>query len=324
MDEKYNMNNAVPDAGAAAGPQAGAESRVPPNPAPEPPKKIRRVGTFTLGLVLVAAGVLLLLNSFVPGFDLRWALRLAPVVLIGLGIEVLIYSARPDVKLKYDGVSIFLCIVLLCGAGCAAVAGRVWEYYDPAVTLAEEQLRADCEARTTELLAAQPGLRDKIADISANVELHYIRDSQDGAVPQAGDTLNLYVTVWPEACATREEFAALARAVMDACAADGQPYTTYRFDTLQRDVYDGMVTYELYVNGDWQRTAGADALARNVQETYWYNDSGFTSYDDMHNYQQEMLRQDLVDEYYEKFGESPSAEWLDEQLAKVSTPESAA
>ena len=217
-----------------------------------------------------------------------------------------------------------LVLVLLCGAGCAAVAGRVWEYYDPAVTLAEEQLRADCEARTTELLAAQPGLRDKIADISANVELHYIRDSQDGAVPQAGDTLNLYVTVWPEACATREEFAALARAVMDACAADGQPYTTYRFDTLQRDVYDGMVTYELYVNGDWQRTADADALARSVQETYWYNGNGFTSYDDMHNYQQEMLRQNLVDEYYEKFGESPSAEWLDEQLAEISTPESAA
>ena len=85
-----------------------------------------------------------------------------------------------------------------------------------------------------------------------------------------------------------------------------------------------MVTYELYVGGDWRRAADAGALARSVQETYWYNGDGFTSYGDMHNYQQEMLRQNLVDEYYEKFGESPSAEWLDEQLAKTATPESAA
>ena len=53
---------------------------------------------------------------------MRWALRLAPVVFIGLGIEVLIYAARPDVKLKYDGVSIFLCIDLVC---CARAAGAI-------------------------------------------------------------------------------------------------------------------------------------------------------------------------------------------------------
>ena len=329
MDEKYNMNDTAPGPQPGAGESATrAQTCAPPDPMPplreEPPKKVRRAGTFTLGLVLVAAGVLLVLSSVLPSFDMRWALRLAPVVFIGLGIEVLIYAARPDVKLKYDGVSIFLCIVLVCGAGCGAIVGRALDYYDPAVSQAEEQLRADCEAKTTELLTAQPDLQQKIADISANIELHYRSGGAQDIEPQAGDYLNLYVTIWPEACATREDFAALARQIMDACAAAGLPYTTYRFDTLQQGITDGMVTYELYVGGDWRRAADAGALARSVQETYWYNGDGFTNYGDMHNYQQEMLRQNLVDEYYEKFGESPSAEWLDEQLAKTATSESAA
>ena len=183
---------------------------------------------------------------------------------------MLIYAARPDVKLKYDGVSIFLCIVLVCGAGCGAIVGRALEYYDPAVSQAEEQLRADCEAKTTELLTAQPDLQQKIADISANIELHYRSGGAQDIEPQAGDYLNLYVTIWPEACATREDFAALARQIMDACAGAGLPYTTYRFDTLQQGITDGMVTYELYVGGDWRRAADAGALARSVQETYWY------------------------------------------------------
>ena len=148
MDEKYNMNDTAPGPQPGAGESATrAQTCAPPDPMPplreEPPKKVRRAGTFTLGLVLVAAGVLLVLSSFLPSFDMRWALRLAPVVFIGLGIEVLIYAARPDVKLKYDGVSIFLCIVLVCGAGCGAIVGRALEYYDPAVSQAEEQLRAD-------------------------------------------------------------------------------------------------------------------------------------------------------------------------------------
>ena len=66
------------------------------------PKKVRRVGSIAFALVLIAAGVLLMVYQFVPQFDLLKILKFSPVILIALGIEMLVYSARPDVKVKFD------------------------------------------------------------------------------------------------------------------------------------------------------------------------------------------------------------------------------
>lgn len=82
---------------------------------------VRRVGTFTVGVTLVAAGVLMLLALCFPELDLRWALRLTPLPLIGLGVETLLY-ARGGEKLRYDWVGMLLSC-LLVGAAltmCAA------------------------------------------------------------------------------------------------------------------------------------------------------------------------------------------------------------
>ena len=59
------------------------------------PKKVRRVGSIAFALVLIAAGVLLIVYQFVPQFDLLKILKFSPVILIALGIEMLVYSARP-------------------------------------------------------------------------------------------------------------------------------------------------------------------------------------------------------------------------------------
>ena len=55
----------------------------------EQPPKPRRVGTLTLGFVLVTAGVLMLVSMFYPKADLTWALKGSPVILIALGAETL-------------------------------------------------------------------------------------------------------------------------------------------------------------------------------------------------------------------------------------------
>ena len=69
------------------------------------PKKVRRVGSIAFALVLIAAGVLLMVYQLVPGFNLLKILKFSPVLLIVLGVEMLYYSARPDVKVKFDSVS---------------------------------------------------------------------------------------------------------------------------------------------------------------------------------------------------------------------------
>ena len=76
---------------------------------------IRRVGTFTVGVTLVATGVLMLLALCFPELDLRWALRLTPLPLIGLGVETLLY-ARGGERLRYDWVGMLLSCLLVGAA----------------------------------------------------------------------------------------------------------------------------------------------------------------------------------------------------------------
>ncbi len=75
----------------------------------------RRVGTFTLGAVLVAAGCGMLASLLWPAFELGWLLNASPLILIALGVETLL-SARGGGKVKYDWLGMLLCF-LLVGAG---------------------------------------------------------------------------------------------------------------------------------------------------------------------------------------------------------------
>ena len=95
------------------------------------PERQRRVGTFTLGFVLVISGGLMLVSMFWPQLDLAWALKCSPLILVGLGVETLL-AARGGGKVKYDWVGMVLCFVLVCAALCLyAIAWWMmygWEY----------------------------------------------------------------------------------------------------------------------------------------------------------------------------------------------------
>lgn len=95
----------------------------------------RRVGTLTMGITLVAAGVCMLVSMFVPALDLTVVLQASPVILISLGMETLL-SARRSGKVKYDWVGMLLCFLLVCTALCLyAVAYTLvlypdwWQYW---------------------------------------------------------------------------------------------------------------------------------------------------------------------------------------------------
>lgn len=85
----------------------------------------RRVGTFTLGVVLVAAGCGMLGSLVWPALDIGWLLKASPAILIALGVEVLL-AARGGGKVKYDWLGMLLCF-LLVGAGLALYAAA-WAY----------------------------------------------------------------------------------------------------------------------------------------------------------------------------------------------------
>lgn len=88
--------------------------------------RIRRVGSVTFGIVLIITGVIFLAQQFVPNLDYRIVFRFWPVVLIGLGIEVLLGSRQKTIeildeegkiveqnKVVYDVPAILLTIVLI-------------------------------------------------------------------------------------------------------------------------------------------------------------------------------------------------------------------
>ena len=77
----------------------------------------RRVGTFTLGIVLVTAGAGMLAAMFWPRFHPEWLLKASPCILILLGLETL-FSARGGGRVKYDWLGMFLCFILTGAALC--------------------------------------------------------------------------------------------------------------------------------------------------------------------------------------------------------------
>lgn len=77
----------------------------------------RRVGTFTLGVVLVICGIWMMATMFYPRLDLAWVLKGSPLILISLGVETLL-SARSGGKVKYDWLGMILCFILVCAALC--------------------------------------------------------------------------------------------------------------------------------------------------------------------------------------------------------------
>lgn len=75
--------------------------------------KTHRVGTITLGGLLVTFGVLFLLRIFLIDISYEIIFRLWPVIFIFLGIEILIANFKQKgEQLIYDKTAFFLIIIL--------------------------------------------------------------------------------------------------------------------------------------------------------------------------------------------------------------------
>lgn len=85
----------------------------------------RRVGTFTLGVVLVAAGCGMLASLLWPQVEIGWLLKASPLILVALGAETLL-SARGGGRVRYDWLGMLLCF-LLVGAAMVFYAAA-WAY----------------------------------------------------------------------------------------------------------------------------------------------------------------------------------------------------
>ena len=203
------------------------------------PKKVRRVGSIAFALVLIAAGVLLIVYQFVPQFDLLKILKFSPVILIALGIEMLVYSARPDVKVKFDWLAMLGTAFTLCIVGTAALLPLAISEWNPARDYARNRIESQKADAMYSALTADPALKAKLN--SLNVEVHFFHEADGDYTLQSGDDCILYAALQGP-YADAETFAADCMAVMQRAADDGLGFTCYHFNA-DEDTDDGISYY---------------------------------------------------------------------------------
>lgn len=91
--------------------------------------KTHRVGTITLGVMLITFGSLFLLRIFLPYLSYSMIFKLWPVIFIVLGFELLIANFRQkEGKLIYDKTAVALTVVLTFFAMGMSVADYIMEH----------------------------------------------------------------------------------------------------------------------------------------------------------------------------------------------------
>ena len=288
------------------------------------PKRVRRVGSVAFALVLILAGVLLMVYQLVPGFNLLKILKFSPVILIVLGVEMLYYSARPDVKVKFDWLAMLGTAFTLCVVGTAALLPLAISEWDPASDYARNRIESQKADAMYSALTADPALKAKLN--SLNVEVRFFHEADGDYTLQSGDDCILYAALQGP-YADAETFAADCMAVMQRAADGGLGFTCYHFNA-DEDTDDG-ISYYLDCVASYPAGLTAAQVAQRVQVSYHYDGSSYSSQADRN----EAIRQDLRDEIGEEYadahdGEYPTQEYLDEELARrlagqIATPESA-
>lgn len=76
-------------------------------------KKIKKVGRLTFGITLIIVGIVILLQLILKFDVIKYVAMSWPVILIILGIEVIYYSRKNDVNIKYDVAGIILTFFVL-------------------------------------------------------------------------------------------------------------------------------------------------------------------------------------------------------------------
>lgn len=84
-------------------------------------KKIRKIGRLTFGVTLVLLGILVMLATFLPIDVLRFGFAFGPIIFISIGFEIIYYSRKDDINIKYDVIGIILTFIMILIAGLFSI-----------------------------------------------------------------------------------------------------------------------------------------------------------------------------------------------------------
>ena len=291
------------------------------------PKKTRRVGTLAFALVLILAGVLLMLYQIVPAFNLLQIVKFSPAILIVLGIEMLVYSAKPDVLVKFDWLAMLGTAFTLCVVGAAALLPLAVSEWGPARSSAISRIETEKVDALYSALTADPELKAKTGYCGVNVWFNH--GAGGSYTLQSGDDCVLNATLTGP-YADAESFAADCIGIMQLAADKDLGFTSYHFSSGE-DTDDG-ISYYLDCVASYPAGLTAAQVARRVTESYHYDGFSFSSEADRDEYIKTRLRDDIAEEYANAHDDVyPDDDYVDAEVERrfneqfgIATPESAA
>ena len=291
------------------------------------PKKTRRVGTLAFALVLILAGVLLMVYQLVPRFNLLQIVKFSPIILVVLGIEMLVYSAKPDVLVKFDWLAMLGTAFTLCVVGAAALLPLAISEWGPARSSAISRIETEKVDALYSALTADPELKAKTGYCGVNVWFNH--GAGGSYTLQSGDDCVLNTTLTGP-YADAESFAADCIGIMQLAADKDLGFTSYHFSSGE-DTDDG-ISYYLDCVASYPEGLTAAQVARRVTESYHYDGSSFSSEADRDEYIKTRLRDDIAEEYANAHDDVyPDDDYVDAEVERrfneqfgIATPESAA
>lgn len=280
------------------------------------PKKVRRVGTMAFALLLIAGGALLLAQQFMPKANLLAVLKFSPAILIVLGIEVLIYSAKPDVKLKFNWLGIVGCAFVLVVVGTASLMPLAWRWLGGADRNAENRIEQQVVDSMYQQLSADPELKAKITSMYASACFNHTDMENVDYTLEPGDTLILHLSFRQDSASNELEFAANCAGVVQAAQDAGWNFTTMSFST-EEDIGGVYDTYRAEFSEAFAEGLTVEQLASRVQKGYYYNYDSYDSKEARDNAIKADLREQIDERYADEHnGVYPDADYLNQETER--------
>lgn len=231
---------------------------------PEQNGPIRRVGSFTLGACLIAAGIFFLFYYFVPNFDWMLILKIAPALaVILLGIEVLYFASKPE-RWKYDFLSVFFCLILILGCFALMFVPTLMAEYSPEQTLRRNEL---FDAYRTEVYEdfKQEATNIQIRNMYGGLNNYYSKADTLEELAKENGKQDIYLRIeLEEAYPTAESFAADCRTLMNIVQKQTiQPYeVTFESNMGSQRWY---IDLQDTIQQDWTEVQMVEQIRKNQQ-----------------------------------------------------------
>jgi len=179
----------------------------------------RRVGTITLGLALIAVGIVALMFMFFPNLDYITIAKLTPIIFVFLGFEILAsFFLSKGQRIKYDFLSGFICFMLIVGSMGVVTALPLFNRFGSPKNNIEKRLSNEIY----DMLYQQLSPGKNIKSLNVDVDLDYLTYSPDITVSElknAGSQVLIDIELIKE-YQSDDEFSKDCKAIIDTIKSD--------------------------------------------------------------------------------------------------------